>query len=275
MSYPEERRSSPLPLIVALVAVLAIGAWIYWQAKPKGNPVIPAPTTVVSTIPKAVIEPLPAIESSTEQPLGNTPEPVTDPVVAEALPKLDQSDAPVIAKLLEISGGGFQQWIIDQHLIRKFVRAVNALEEGKLVSQYRPFSDPKTPFAVAQAGDVWHIKPDNYTRYTPYITSLELVGAVKLANLYRDYYPLLQQAYEELGVNKGTFHDVMLRALKRLESTPIPSPEFPLIRPSVAYVFAAPDMEQRSQVEKLLFRLGADNSQRLKVLCSALLVELK
>lgn len=281
-TYDQPKKTLPVALVI--VAVLAIAALVYWQLQrsapsPQMAPPLPEPVPAVAEITEPELpaaEPVPSAPGPAEQlepQEEDAPASVAEPVVR--LPQLDRSDTDVISHLLQVSDGGFQSWLIEEHLIRKFVRAVNALEEGKLVSQYRPFAAPETPFSAQQSGERWQIQPENYQRYTPYLESLEKVGADGLAQLYLHYFPLLQQAYEELGVDKGSFKDVTLRALTRISKTPAPPADSPLARPSVTYKFAAPELEQRSPVEKLLFRLGPDNSARLKKLAGELLTELQ
>jgi hypothetical protein len=283
MNETYDRRNKTLPIALMVVAVVALAALIYWQLQRSApaerlEPLLPEPVPAV------------ALETEPELPLEEPVAPAAGPaelveIQEEAptpkletiarLPQLDRSDTDVISHLLEVSDGGFQSWLIEEHLIRKFVRAVNALEEGKLVSQYRPFAAPETPFNALKSGESWHIQPENYQRYAPYLESLEKVGPEGLAQLYQHYLPLLQQAYEELGVDKGNFKDVTVRALTRISKTPVPPADAVLARPSVAFKFATPELEQRSAVEKLLFRLGPDNSARLKKLAGELLTELQ
>jgi len=281
MNETPDHRKQTLSIALMIAAVVVIAALAYWQLQrsaPSGIPDVPEPIPAVAEItepelpleePVAAAEGAPEIAELREEP----PRPLTQNTAR--LPQLDRSDTDVISHLLEASDGGFQSWLIQEHLIRKFVRAVNALEEGKLVSQYRPFAAPDSTFSALKSGESWQIQPENYQRYTPYLQSLEQVGPAGLAQLYQHYFPLLQQAYEELGVDKGDFKDVTLRALTRISKTPIPPADAPLARPSVTYKFATPELEQRSAVEKLLFRLGPDNSARLKKLAGDLLTELQ
>lgn len=279
MKKTDDHRNQSLSLALLIAAALAIVGVVYWQLQRSGptplpEPALPEPGAVVAEVEPQPAAPEPAIEQ--EERVTAAPPvapPKREPVVR--LPQLDRSDPEVTNRLLEVSGGAFQSWLVQEHLIRKFVRAVNALEEGKLVSQYRPFNPPDAPFSAEQSGDIWRVQQDNYARYTPYLESLEKVGPEGLARLYKHYAPLLQQAYEELGVDKGSFKEVTIRALTRITKTPVPPPDAPLARPSVTFKFATPELEQRSQVEKLLFRLGPENSVRLKKLASDLLAELQ
>lgn len=274
----EYKSSKTRPILLIVIAVIVVAALIYWllqRNKPQPEPTVLPPTPVAEVTPsiEPALEPAPAGHTEAAEPLVEVQPPERESPVK--LPPLDRSDADVIDYLLDASDGRFQSWLIQEHLIRKFVRAVNALEEGKLVSQYRPFTDPQTPFNAATSGEAWTITTENYGRYTPYLESLEQVGSEQLVKIYERYYPLLEQAYDELGVRKGNFREVTIRALTRIVKAPAPPPDAALARPSVTYRFSTPELEQRSAVEKLLFRMGPENTQRLKKLAEELLAQMQ
>lgn len=276
MSENEYQRDKSRPVIFIIVAVAVIAGAVYWFLQ-RGKPE-PEVTTLPPPAQVDVSERDEATETDEEMPVTSptVDEPPSVPVPPVKLPPLDRSDADVISFLLEASEGSFQSWLIQEHLIRKFVRAVNALEEGKLVSQYRPFNDPEIPFKASNSsGETWQIDVMNFERYTPYLASLEQVGPERLVQIYERYYPLLEQAYEELGVKKGDFRQVTKRALTRITKAPMPPQDAALSRPSVTYRFSAADLEQRAPVEKLLFRMGPENAQRLKKLAEELLAQLQ
>lgn len=276
MSDNENSRDKSRFIVFAAIAVVVAAAVAYWLLQ-RGQPepqvaTLPPPAVEAPAVEPAMVDPAPSAATEPQRPASPTAPPPPPPV---KLPPLDRSDTDVIGFLLEASEGSFKEWLIQEHLIRKFVRAMNALEEGKLVSQYRPFTDIQTPFSATAAGELWQIDTENYSRYTPYLESLEQVGPERLLSIYERYYPLLQQAFEELGVKKGDFKDVTTRALTRITKAPSPPPDVTLSRPSVTYKFSAAEFEQRSAVEKLLFRMGPENSQRLKKLAEEILVELQ
>lgn len=275
MTENEYQRDKSRTVLLIIVAVAVIAGAVYWFLQ-RGKP----EAEVTTLPPPAQLDVSNAEESTT----AIDAEPTTSPAVEEPppvpvppvkLPPLDRSDADVISFLLEASEGSFQSWLIQEHLIRKFVRAVNALEEGKLVSQYRPFNDPEIPFKANNSGETWQVDVTNFERYTPYLASLENVGPERLVQIYERYYPLLEQAYEELGVKKGDFRQVTKRALTRITKAPMPPQDATLSRPSVTYRFSAADLEQRAPVEKLLFRMGPENAQRLKKLAEELLTQMQ
>jgi hypothetical protein len=274
MTENEYQRDKSRPVLLIIIAVAVIAGAVYWfllRGKPEPEvAALPPPAAVEVAEPEESAE---AVDSEPATPPAEEPPPAPLPPVK--LPPLDRSDADVISFLLEASEGSFQQWLIQEHLIRKFVRAVNALEEGKLVSQYRPFNDPEIPFKASNnSGETWQVDVTNFERYTPYLASLEKVGPERLVQIYERYYPLLEQAYEELGVKKGDFRQVTKRALTRITKAPMPPQDAALSRPSVTYRFSAADLEQRAPVEKLLFRMGPENAQRLKKIAEELLTKM-
>jgi hypothetical protein len=274
MTENEYQRDKSRPVLFIIIAVAVIAGAVYWfllRGKPEPEvAALPPPAAVEVAEPEESAE---AVDSEPATPPAEEPPPAPLPPVK--LPPLDRSDADVISFLLEASEGSFQQWLIQEHLIRKFVRAVNALEEGKLVSQYRPFNDPEIPFKASNnSGETWQVDVTNFERYTPYLASLEKVGPERLVQIYERYYPLLEQAYEELGVKKGDFRQVTKRALTRITKAPMPPQDAALSRPSVTYRFSAADLEQRAPVEKLLFRMGPENAQRLKKIAEELLTKM-
>ncbi len=76
--------------------------------------------------------------------------------------------------------------------------------------------------------------------------------------------PLFREAYAELGIRNSDFNDVFLLAIDNvLEARTAPQPQ-QLIRPNLNYLYADPAIENYSAVEKLLLRLGPENTGNLQ-----------
>lgn len=188
---------------------------------------------------------------------------------------LDNSDAEVEAFLAQSSAAQLGKWLVPEHKIRKLVRAINALEEGKLVSQYRPTIAPDTPFKAERKDEQWHLSEANFARYQPYISALEQAGPEQLLALYRHYQPLLEQAYQELGVDKGSFEQVTRGALKQIINAPTVDDEPTLASTSVVFHYQDKQLEQLPELHKLMIRIGPENRERLQTLAQALLHQLE
>ena len=70
--------------------------------------------------------------------------------------------------------------------------------------------------------------------------------------------PLFEAAYAELGYPGRTFADALQGAITNILAARIPGGTILLTRPSVNYHFADPALENRSELEKLLIRMGPE-----------------
>ncbi len=204
-------------------------------------------------------------------------EPIPAPV-PQPLPDLDQSDAPVLAALKDLNVNGLVEMVIPHEILRKFVRAVNVLDEGKVITEYRPIASPQGAFAAdsfnvrVSGGEVgeqqeveqYRVSPKNYLRYTLFVQVVSAMDSDASIALYKHYYPLLNRAHQELGMSKSNFHSVLIRAIDRVLSAPNANGDMLLIHPKVYYEFADPALEKLPDIHKLMLRMGPDNAEKVK-----------
>ncbi len=79
----------------------------------------------------------------------------------------------------------------------------------------------------------------------------------QLGALYIRYYPLFQQAYEDLGYPGQYFNDRLVQVIDHLLQTPDVRGPIQLKQGRVFYEYADPALEARSAGQKLLLRMGA------------------
>jgi hypothetical protein len=103
------------------------------------------------------------------------------------------------------------------------------------------------------------------------VDQLAIIGASELADIYLRFYPLFQEAYEDLGYPDAYFNDRMIDVINHLIATPNINDPIILHRPHVLYEFIHPELEALSSGQKLLIRLGSRNSIKVK----QFLIELK
>ena len=111
----------------------------------------------------------------------------------------------------------------------------------------------------------------NYARYDGLVSLAETVNLKQLVILYTRYYPLFQQAYEELGYPDRYFNDRLVEVIGHLLAAPEPAGPIQLVQPKVFYEFADPELEKLSAGQKILVRLGPDNERRIKAVLRKLL----
>lgn len=104
----------------------------------------------------------------------------------------------------------------------------------------------------------------NAARYAAYVKLVRAVDAAKLVSVYVGFYPLFQQAYEELGYPKAYFNDRLVEATDDLLAAPELAGPIKLAQPGVLFEFADPDLEARSAGQKIMIRMGRDNAVQVK-----------
>ena len=127
---------------------------------------------------------------------------------------------------------------------------------------------------IATAADGIRVRPENGQRYAAYLRALQAIDTRRVAALYVQYYPLFQQAYEELGYPRGYFNDRLIEVIDHLLAAPEVREPVRLVQPKVMYQFADPELEARSAGQKLLMRMGNANAALVKDKLRALRAEL-
>ena len=235
--------SLSLPLMALAIAVAGAAFYGYYALYSSLTPPhVETPTLGAPAVPAPA--PAPAAEVST----------APDVAPAASLPTLDNSDALLREKLVDLMGRApFSELVLPVALVRRIVATVDNLPRE---------TAPRRVIPLAAVPGVY--EPSNFERYAPYVRVLEAIDEKALVADYARAYPLFQQAYVELGFPGKQFNDRLLQALDDLLATPELDAPLELVRPRVHYEFAAPDLETRSAGQKMLLRIGPQNAARVK-----------
>jgi hypothetical protein len=232
-----------------------------WQ-KTRPEPQPPAPPAVASPAPAAPAEP--AIRFPVPQ------EPQKKP-----LPALNESDAAAKEALGSLwNAKTLEQFFHLKDFIRRVVATVDNLPRGKVALRLMPVKQATGPFLTTGKDAGLAVSPANAARYTPYLRLADTVDARKIVALYVRFYPLFQQAYQELGYPKGYFNDRLVEVIDHLLAAPEVRAPVRLVQPKVFYLYADPELEARSAGQKILMRVGNENAARLKAKLRAVRGEL-
>ena len=230
--------------LVAAAVLAAAGGLYYWQTQsPPAGPSTPA-------------KPEPAA-SHVEHPLA--------PVVGAPLPPLADSDGPLgaaVAALLRAPA--LPDLFYPDRLARRWVATIDNLPREQVALDVRALRPPGGPLAVRGEDATLAIAPDNTARYARYMTLLAAVDPAQAAAMYRRFYPLLQEAYEELGYPGQYFNDRLVAVIDHLLATPDVGEPIKLVHPSVMYKFADPKLESLSAGQKAMLRIGRENAAEVK-----------
>lgn len=252
-------------LVIWILLVLALIALAYFLLRP-GDTTIPE-TKITQEVKPVVQEPVAEPEVA---PLQEYEAPQT--VEVEPLPALNNSHESLLDSLKSLGSDSLFSLLVTEELLRKFVLAVNGIQEGKVVYEYRPVISPQPPFVVesfnviVDGNEVTQERVDNknFARYEPYVHALALLDTDAAINIYKRYYPLLEEAFRELGLKKKNFHSVMIGAIDNLLASPDVQGDLLLLRPKVFYQYADPALEKLPQTHKLMIRMGPENARSVK-----------
>jgi len=254
--------------IVAGAATLLVAVYYFW---PRSEP--PAPPATAALAPPEPA-PAPALAPPAEPVIEHPVEAVKPP---EAAPQvaLDGSDGTIAAALGHLLGDErMRKWFFGDAMVRRFVATVDNLSRPMVAMKVRSLRPVPGAFEVLRDGDAIIVSAGNAARYTTYVQALERVDAKQLAGVYLRFYPLFQQAYEELGYPKAYFNDRLVASIDHLLATPEPPAPLRLMQPKVLYEFEDPALEALSSGQKAMLRLGPDNAQRVKAKLRALRAEI-
>jgi len=221
-----------------------------------------APPPVAETAPV----PPPPVAPPAEAPiLHPVPEESGSAKTRAALPVLADSDAPLLASLGEVVGPGtVKDYFIPENVVRRLVVTIDGLARPKLALQKLPVQS--VPGEFQAQGDELHGTLDarNYDRYKPMVAVIRGLDMQKVADVYVHYYPLFQDAYQNLGYPNGYFNDRLVAVIDVLLATPDVATPIELTRPRVMYEFADPALEALPAGQKILLRMGPDNAAAIK-----------
>ncbi|MBI2969279.1 MAG: DUF3014 domain-containing protein [Gammaproteobacteria bacterium] len=257
---PEPAAPNAFLWVGAAVLVVAVAAFLYFQReRPEVAPEVPL--AVEPPAPPAV--PMTAGEPEIRYPIPETP-PQAAPE-EPPLPSLNESDTLIQESLARLFGQeSLSRFLIPKEIIRRIVATVDNLPREKIAARLKPVSPIAGKFLTAGPENTMTLSPENYARYTPFVSLVGAVDAAQLAAVYFRLYPLFQEAYVDLGYPSGYFNDRLIEVIDHLLATPDVRDPIKLVRPSVYYKFADPALEARSAGQKTLIRMGSENALAVK-----------
>ncbi|MGH8143574.1 MAG: DUF3014 domain-containing protein [Steroidobacteraceae bacterium] len=242
------------PVWLGLVAILILAAaavlFYSWHAnRHAARIVVPvaAPKAPVAAAPQ-VANPVPASAASATQPL----------------PTLGDSDVPLHQAATGLFGSNIDRWLRPDMLVRHIVVTIDNLSRNKTAVELRPLKPVAGQFLAKGNDQSSTLDPANYQRYTPYVQALQMADVKQLVAVYFHFYPLFQQAYQNLGYPNGYFNDRLVQTIDNLLQTPDEKGDIALVRPNVMYQYADPMLENLSAGQKVLLRMGPQNEAIVK-----------
>jgi hypothetical protein len=273
--------STSVRWVIGVLAFLFLGgaAFYGWQLRQRGpRPVLTTEQPAAPASRPVVVVERPAAPPPIQHPIEQAEATAaSEPVAPVApLPPLEASDSYVAHALVELLGRkDVQTFLALDSVVRHVVATVDNLP-GKQVA-VRIWPVPPTPgrIVIENRDDGTYVSAGNASRYEPFVHFVEAMNTRRLVALYVRLYPLFQQAYQDLGYPKGYFNDRLIAVIDHLLETPeparLPKVTLPEVkgpiqpsRPWVMYEFEDISLDERSAGQKILLRMGAAHTKRLK-----------
>jgi hypothetical protein len=268
-------------LIVIILVVLGVIAWYLFGLQQSAVDEAPPPPPLVEQA-----APVAAPAQEPMEPEITAPEPTVEPVVeAPPLPELANSDPVVIASLAGLVGDEpVEQFVAHEDLVSRVVATVDALSSQQVPAAIKPIEGPGGEFQATADDDPqsvilnatgdpipqFVVDPVNYARYTPYVEMLEAAEPAEFTAAYRDYRPLFEEAFRQLGYPEGDFDQRLRAVIDELLATPDVTEPPRLIKPEAYYLYADQALESLTAGQKVLIRMGPDNAARVKARLAAI-----
>lgn len=210
---------------------------------------------------------LPVQEVPVEQPAQV---PVEEPVIEEKTPEmvqveLDRSD-DIIRELAEelSSHPKVASWLMSKDLIRKFVAAVDNIANGLSPRPQIDFFTLKGNFKVIEKDGIYYANPESYNRYNLVGDVFSSLNSEDFVKLYGQSKLLIQEAYQDLGYPEKDFDKTLTTAIIELLKVPVVKGEILLESKVISYKMADPELENLSEAQKHLFRMGPENVRKIQ-----------
>ena len=187
------------------------------------------------------------------------------------LPNLGQSDDGIRQKAKALSSNPMlADWLKINNIIRQITAAVDGIADGHSPRANLKFLAPKKEFSVKKKGAKLYLNPQSYTRYNLLADAFQSLNAEGTVRVFKEFKPLFQDAYRELGYRDRDFQDTLIRAIKELLRAPVVESDILLeedgekVISYSAVSMADERLEDLTDAQKHLLRMGPKNTAKIQ-----------
>ncbi|MCP4897650.1 MAG: DUF3014 domain-containing protein [bacterium] len=215
-------------------------------------------------------------------PMTPTPEPSPTPTLAERLSErlrgvtMATSDAAIRPLVAEMSAHPkLAEWLLNDDLVRRFVASVANIADGESPKGHLEFLSPGQRFKVKTVGAETRIDPASYRRYDLVVTVFDSLDVEGTVALFKELEPLFDDAYAEIAPRGRKFDETFAQAVDHLLAVPVIEERPELKSLVVTYEFADTKLEELTDAQRQLLRMGPENVSAVQSKLRELLITLQ
>lgn len=275
---PETGQNNKTPMIVGAIVVVAliiIGWAVFRGDTPEPTPVahIPISEPVVAVPEQPLPEPVKeqARDEYVAPEIVVEAEPIAPVVEAEqkpALPSLPTSTPAVLNALAERNVN--TRPVRSENLIRDFVAFIDNIAAGVVARDSAMIKGPEARFEIEEVDGKAYMGANSYQRYDNIVNWFVGMDNQALVAVFKQYEPLLNEAYAEISRPGDSFLTRFERAVNVLNATPEIAGLIELNTDKIMYTYADEQLESLPAAQRQMLRLGPANMARVKAKLNAL-----
>lgn len=211
------------------------------------------------------IPPIEQVEESVAVPEEKIAEPASrETAYAPIYADIDESDSLVRELINNISKNPILiQWLSSNDIIRKFTVVVDNIANGQSPRAHIDFFKPDGQFEVEEKDGMLYMDPDSYKRYDPIAIVFTSLDTEETVILFRRFKPVIDQAYSDLGYPDTDFEVTLIKAINEMLEVPMVK-DVLLETQVISYKMVDPKLENLSQAQKHLLRMGPENIEKIQ-----------
>jgi hypothetical protein len=157
----------------------------------------------------------------------------------------------------------FAALLVTDRLLTRFVIAVDAVAGGYSPRDEFEYLRPTRPFLVRESEGRLVTAAGSHRRYDLVAEVLDSIDINDAVELYRGFQPRLEAIFDDIGWSGEGFDARLHEAVDHLLEVEDVSGPFDLEQRAIVYAYADDRVEQLSDAQKQLLRMGPENSRRV------------
>ena len=158
-----------------------------------------------------------------------------------------------------------RKWFLAKNVIKKFIVIINDLSQNQILYKHRTFLKPPGKITVKIDAKGLYLAKQSYSRYNPLATAIEAIDVQTGLDLYIVFKPLFEKVYKEFSYPaQYRLDDIFLKAAANVIDAPIVTSRIALVKHTISYKYADKKLESLNDVEKLMIRMGPENTKKIQ-----------